>query len=124
MTTERDKDARDFDDGMEVSRLRAEVERLRAGLLKIATGGAQYPIGEAASLLFLDAPTPEPDVEQQLRQTGRLLQGLDKQVPEKSSVCTCAPHLDPMGCNNDACPRVIEQRRQRQANAQKSGGDQ
>jgi len=60
MTTERDKDARDFDDGMEVSRLRAEVERLRAGLLKIATGGAQYPIGEAASLLFLDAPTPEP----------------------------------------------------------------
>ncbi len=29
-----------------------EMDRLRAGLLKIATGGAEFPIGEAATILF------------------------------------------------------------------------
>lgn len=37
-----------------IEQLMAKIERFRAGLLKIATGGAPWPVGEAAQVLYAE----------------------------------------------------------------------
>jgi hypothetical protein len=46
-----------------------EIERLRGGLLKIATRGAKYPVGEAATILYSDGATVEPSAFEEFCRT-------------------------------------------------------
>jgi len=107
--------------------MQAEIEGLRAALRRFLP--SNHP---AAQPNFMPASTHEPLLQHPSdgwrcvtcghENPRGALQCQNQECPVlKSSLCTCAPHLDPMGCNNDACPRVIEQRRQRRANEQKSG---